>query len=96
MTSQTTEQLTARDVMQRDVVIVQLGDTVREALDLMTNNHVTGLPVMGAKGHCVGLISSSDILNYELEHTEFAQVANDGMAQHLNMDTPPSTYIVFN
>jgi CBS domain-containing protein len=56
--------------MQRDVVTVSPGDTLREALALMTDNHITGLPVMDDKCHCVGLITSSDILNYTEEHSE--------------------------
>lgn len=58
----------AADSMQRDVVTVSPDDTLREALDLMTECHVTGLPVMDAHSRCVGLITSSDILNYEQEH----------------------------
>jgi CBS domain-containing protein len=77
----------AKDIMQRDVVVVSAGDTLREALDLMTENHVTGLPVMNAKARCVGLISSSDILNYELEHSEYSQGANQDVAQHFDMDS---------
>ena len=86
MPSLTTEPSVARELMQRDVVVVRAGDSLRDALDLMTSNHVTGLPVMDRKSRCVGLISSSDILNYELEHTEFTQDANDDVAQHFNMD----------
>ena len=51
--------------MQRDVVTVSPDCTLREALALMTGNHVTGLPVMDRFERCIGLITSSDILNYE-------------------------------
>jgi CBS domain-containing protein len=56
--------------MQRDIVTVSPGDTLRRALELMTDNHVTGLPVMDDNSRCIGLVTSSDILNYEQEHTE--------------------------
>jgi CBS domain-containing protein len=58
----------ASDFMQRDVVTVTPDSTLREALFLMTENHVTGLPVMDASSRCVGLITSSDILNYEQDN----------------------------
>lgn len=61
---------TAADFMQRDVITVSPNDTLRDALALMTENHVTGLPVMNEKSLCVGLITSSDILNYEEEHSD--------------------------
>ncbi len=60
----------ASDYMQRDVVTVSPDDTLRDALALMTENHVTGLPVMDVSSRCVGLITSSDILNYEQEQAE--------------------------
>jgi CBS domain-containing protein len=76
--------LQAADFMQRDVITVSPEDTLREALALMTENHVTGLPVMDGGARCIGLITASDILNYEQER------ANDspesGTAQFFNVD----------
>jgi CBS domain-containing protein len=65
------------DYMQRDVVTVSPGDTLREALDLMTENHVTGLPVMDSDSRCIGVITASDILNYEIDH---ASESADGIS----------------
>lgn len=62
----------AADYMQRDVVTITPHDTLRDALALMTENHVTGLPVMDGKSRCVGLITSSDILSYEDERADGA------------------------
>jgi len=78
---------TAADVMQRDVIVVRPQDSLQEAMALMTENHVTGLPVVNAKEHCVGLISASDILNYEQEHSEFTAEANANLARHYDPDT---------
>lgn len=79
--------LKAEDVMQRDVVVCRPQDSLREAMELMTENHVTGLPVMDSKGRCVGLISATDILNYEQDHSEFTAEANDDVARHFDADT---------
>jgi CBS domain-containing protein len=81
-----TRSMMAKEIMQRDPVVARSGDTLRDALDLMTENHVTGLPVMDSQGRCVGLVSSSDILNYELDHSEFTHEANQDVARHFNMD----------
>ena len=78
---------TAAAIMQRDLVVVAPGDTLNEAMALMTDNHVWGLPVVDARGHCVGLISASDILTYEQDHSEFISEVNEDMAQHFNVDT---------
>jgi CBS domain-containing protein len=54
--------------MARDIITVLPSDTLRDALTLMTENHVTGLPVVDNCSRCIGLITSSDILNYEREN----------------------------
>ena len=79
--------LKAEDIMQRDVVVCAPHDSLSQAMELMTENHVTGLPVMDSKGRCVGLISATDILNYEQDHAEFTAEANDDMARHFDADT---------
>ncbi len=81
----TTKQRIASEYMQRDVVTVSPDDTLRQALDLMTENHVTGLPVMDEHSRCVGLITSSDILNYEQEHA--SESADGGSADFFDPET---------
>jgi IMP dehydrogenase len=71
-----TQRSEAADFMRRDVVTIAPDDTLRDALALMTENHVTGLPVMNAKSQCVGLITASDILNYEEEHADDSSKIN--------------------
>jgi CBS domain-containing protein len=75
----------AADIMQRDVLTVGPENTLREALSLMTENHVTGLPVMDSSSRCIGLITSSDILNYEQEHSD--ESAADGTAEFYDPET---------
>ena len=71
----TIDDMCAVDVMQRDVVTIGPRDTLRMALDLMTENHITGLPVMDDHAKCIGLISATDILNYEHDHVEEAEAS---------------------
>jgi CBS domain-containing protein len=75
----------AADYMQRDVVTASPDNTLREALSLMTVNHVTGLPVMDEFSRCIGLITASDILEYEQEHAE--ESAEDGSRQFYDQET---------
>lgn len=74
----------AADIMQRDVVTIAPRDTLQEALSLMTESHITGLPVTLGGSKCVGLICASDILNYEQEHAEETAEANAELAKHFN------------
>lgn len=77
--------LTAADIMKRDVVVCSPQDSLRQAMELMMENHVTGIPVMDGRSRCVGLISASDILNYEQEHSDAE--ADGETAQHFDMDS---------
>ena len=84
MSNPVLDQIVASDCMQRDIVTIGPNDTLSDALDLMTENHVTGLPVMDGKDQCVGLVSATDILNYEHEHAE--SVGNSVTGHHFNPD----------
>ncbi len=87
MSSQSPVQPTAADLMQRDVIAIRHGDSLQEAMNLITENHVAGLPVVDSKDRCVGLISATDILNFEQEHSEFTAEANANLARHYDSDT---------
>ncbi len=78
---------TAADIMQRDVIVVYARDTLQDAMSLMTENHVTGLPVVNSAGKCIGVITATDILNFEQEHAEYASEVNDDMALHYDADS---------
>ena len=53
---------TLRDVISTSVVSINPQDTLREAVDTMVENRVSALPVVDARGHCVGVISATDLL----------------------------------
>jgi len=77
--------LVAADLMQRDILTIAPDETLRDALLLMTEHHVTGLPVIDDLSRCIGLVTASDILNYEEEHVEDS--LDGGMMQHFNPET---------
>src|SRR4051812_41015010 len=83
----------AADLMQRDIVTVSPDSTLREALALMTQNHVAGLPVMDGNGRCVGLITASDVLNYEDEHA--SPSGETGSAQFFDPETQQWDSVLF-
>jgi CBS domain-containing protein len=51
-----------KDVISTDVVYINPQDTLREALNVMVENHVSALPVVDAHKRCVGVISVTDLL----------------------------------
>ena len=52
-----------KDIMSRDVVTLNAGDTVHEALALMGENRVSALPVVNARNACIGVLSTSDLVD---------------------------------
>lgn len=52
-----------KEIMSRDVVTIRAGDTVHEALSLMGENRVSALPVVDSHDHCVGILSTSDLID---------------------------------
>ena len=85
MTKAVAKSLVAADLMQRDILTIAPDESLRDALLLMTEHHVTGLPVMDSLSRCIGLITASDILNYEAEHAEDS--VDGSMMQHFNPET---------
>ncbi len=71
-----------RDVMSRDVVSVHSQETIHEALRLMVENRVSALPVVDRTNRCIGMVSSSDLveLTKDLED-EFESLEEDPTAE---------------
>jgi len=79
--------LAAEDIMQHDVITVSAGNTLRDALALMTENHIGGLPVMDRRSRCVGLIAATDILNYEQEHSDEIAEGNEESTEFYDQES---------
>ena len=52
-----------KDIMSREVVTLNAADTIHEALVLMGENRVSALPVVDNHNHCVGILSTSDLVD---------------------------------
>jgi CBS-domain-containing membrane protein len=54
--------LTAEDLMSRDVVTIPVQMSLRAAAQLLRDAQVTGAPVVDDQGRCVGVLSAADFL----------------------------------
>jgi CBS domain-containing protein len=52
----------AHQIMTRQVITVGPDTTIVEAAGLMLQNHVSGLPVLGADGKLIGIVSEGDFI----------------------------------
>src|ERR1700747_2654736 len=58
------------EVMTRRVVSISPEATIFEAVRLMLKHHISGLPVVAAKGKLVGIVTESDFLHRPETGTE--------------------------
>ena len=71
MTSNTkVRSLRVGDIMSKEVVYVDCADTVQEALNLMVENRIAALPVVNSRLHCVGMLSTSDLVGIARDLSE--------------------------
>jgi CBS domain-containing protein len=62
---------TAKDVMTTSVHAVRPHQTLREAVELMAAQHVSGLPVVDADGKVLGMVTEADLID---EHKREAAI----------------------
>ncbi len=79
----TKQPLRVKDVMSKEVVSVYPDDTLHEALELIVQNRISGLPVVNGNGHCVGMLSTTDLidLTHELDD-ELHNIGRGGQTGH--------------
>ena len=74
--------LEAKDIMTRDVICIHKDTPIFQAIDLMAQNNITGIPVVEDDMSLVGILSEQDVLR--LFHTyedEKGRTVNDFMTQ---------------
>lgn len=53
---------TVADIMTREPIVVTPTTPLKEAIQLLADRHISGLPVVGEQGTLVGVISESDLM----------------------------------
>ena len=65
------------DIMKSDVVTVEKGSPVLEAVEKLIKFNVTGLPVVNDKSEVVGIISEKDVLSLAVNLQEKSSCCED-------------------
>jgi CBS domain-containing protein len=55
----------ARDIMNRNVITIQEDATIEELARILTENHISGAPVVDREGKMVGIVTDADLLHKE-------------------------------
>jgi len=58
------KQLTAQDIMTRDVVVVHETMSIAELAGVLMSNMITGAPVVGDSGKLLGVVSATDLVRH--------------------------------
>jgi CBS domain-containing protein len=53
---------TAKDIMSNRLIVAREGMNIEDALKILVNNKITGLPVVDSDGKIVGILSEYDII----------------------------------
>ena len=80
---------TIRDVMEDRPIAVQPDTRLQNALELLTEHEISGLPVTDSDGRVVGVLSERDVLKLFWEN--HAQVVDDVMTRNpvtISVDSP--------
>ncbi len=77
-----------KDFMSRDTVTLNVEDTIHEALTLMGENRVSALPVVDRRNRCVGILSTSDLVDMTRDVDEDLKQLNllDPMSKRFLVD----------
>jgi CBS domain-containing membrane protein len=58
------QQCTIRDIMTTNLTTINNTDTVRQAADLLSHGGFHSLPVIDKEGEVIGIVTSTDLINY--------------------------------
>jgi CBS domain-containing protein len=63
-TNKTLLNLTAVDLMSHDVIVIPQAMSLRAAAHLLSENQISGAPVVDETGACVGVLSATDFMHW--------------------------------
>ena len=85
--------LRVRDVMSRNVVSIAATKSMSEAADALTRHFISGAPVTGQQGQCVGMLSATDFVRC-VAGTKDSAPERNGSANHRHSCPAPTTDLV--
>ncbi len=74
--------LTARDIMTKDVITIRPSCSLREAIELLLAERISGLPVVDERGRLVGVVTEFALLAVAYDD----RTLNDPVSQHMTTE----------
>lgn len=82
--------LKAKDIMSTNITTIYPDATIYDAVNLLYNKRVSGLPVVDSDGKLVGIISENDILNLVFSGSARSTKVSDVMTKNVVTFSPDS------
>ena len=73
--------LKAKDIMTRNVISVTKDTPIIQAIELIANNNITGIPVVENDMNLIGILSEKDVLSLIYTPEDESKTVNDFMTQ---------------
>lgn len=67
------------DLMSKSVITAQPHHTVEHVRAMMTKNHILAVPIVGADGEALGIVTSSDLMNGHNERSPINKVMTENV-----------------
>ncbi len=74
--------LTARAIMTEDVVTIDKDASIKDAIELLLIQRISGLPVTDREGQLIGIVTEFALLAIAYDH----KVQNDTVGQHMTTE----------
>lgn len=93
-----------KEIMKSPVITIQEGASIREAVSILSNSRISGLPVVDKKGKLKGIITEHDIIKnvmptYETLYTQDESMLNNNLIDNRVLqikDNPITTIMIKN
>jgi len=80
--------LKAKDIMSTNITTIHPDETIYDAVNLLYNKRISGLPVVDNDGKLVGIITENDVLNLVFSGSARTTKVSDIMTRNVLTFTP--------
>jgi len=81
LTTENIVSLKAKDIMTKNVISVTRDTSIVQAIELISNNNITGVPIVDDDMSLVGILSEKDVLSLLYTPEDENKTVNDFMTQ---------------
>ncbi len=78
----------AKDVMVKDVITIKAYDSLSNAIKLMLEHSISGLPVVNDQNELIGMVTEHDVMNFAFSGSAAEATVEDAMTKDVISFSP--------